>query len=137
MNDAAGDTYRRRAVALLKGIGCSRIHGRLAIADNSLALEMTTELQDEGPSKPRAEAWKATVDPAWLKWVPAEGVMGMVSLAFEPVATFWDSAFALADRVDRVDPLRAALAPLRSRLNLLAAAAGRGPKPTSGHIYAA
>ena len=51
-------------------------------------------------------------------------VMGVVSLAFEPGAAFWDSAFALADRVDRADPSRAGVAPLRTRFNLLAAAAG-------------
>jgi len=48
----------------------------------------------------------------------------VVSVAFEPSAAFWSSAFALADRVERADPARAALAPLRSRVDLLAKAAG-------------
>jgi hypothetical protein len=50
--------------------------------------------------------------------------MGAVSVAFEPNAAFWDSAFALADRLERTEPARAELAPLRARVNLLAAAAG-------------
>jgi hypothetical protein len=50
--------------------------------------------------------------------------MGVASLALEPEAAFWDSTFALADRVDRTDPSHKDVAPLRARLNLLAAGAG-------------
>ena len=49
---------------------------------------------------------------------------GAISLAFEPGQAYWDSAFALADRVEKTDPARAELAPLRARINLLAGAAG-------------
>jgi hypothetical protein len=51
-----------------------------------------------------------------------------VSLAFEPSASFWDWAFTLADRVERTDPARAELAPLRARINLLAVTAGVRPE---------
>ena len=68
------------------------------------------------------------VDPVWLEWIPAADVMAVFSVALEPGEPFWDSAFAVADRVDRALPSRAALAPLRTRLNLLAAAAGTRPE---------
>jgi hypothetical protein len=48
----------------------------------------------------------------------------MISTAIDPDAASWDRAFGLADRVERVDPGRAGAAPLRTRLNLLAATAG-------------
>ena len=48
----------------------------------------------------------------------------MISMAIDPQPGSWDWAFAVADRVERADPARAGLAPLRSRLNLLLAAAG-------------
>ena len=54
--------------------------------------------------------------------------MGVISLAIDPSAAFWDSAFALADRVERLDPAKAAVAPLRARFNLLAASAGARPE---------
>ena len=41
-----------------------------------------------------------------------------------PRRGYWDGVFALADRVDRADPARANLAPLRTRINLLASAVG-------------
>jgi hypothetical protein len=50
--------------------------------------------------------------------------MAAISLAIEPTAACWDSAFALADRVERIDPARAELFPLRTRVNMLAGPAG-------------
>ena len=71
-------------------------------------------------------AWKgvAPIDPASLELVPSSGAMAVISLAFRPTPEFWDSAFALADRLEKTDPARAETAPLRLRLNLLAHAAG-------------
>ena len=48
----------------------------------------------------------------------------MISLAIDAQPRSWDWAFAVVDRVERVDPARAGLAPLRSRLNLILAATG-------------
>ena len=50
--------------------------------------------------------------------------MAFVSIAMGHGNAYWDGVFALADRVDRAAPARANLAPLRTRLNLLATAAG-------------
>ena len=48
----------------------------------------------------------------------------MASLAIDPDPASWDLAFAAVDRIERVDPARSRLAPLRTRLNLLAMGAG-------------
>jgi hypothetical protein len=128
MNAKAGTRMNRRAAALLQGLGCRRMSGNLALKEDRLALEVTTLLGHEEPSRPVPAAKAAAVDPSWLTWVPARDVMAVVSLAFEPGAAFWDWAFALADRVDRADPSRAEVASLRTRFNLLATAAGARPE---------
>ena len=50
--------------------------------------------------------------------------MAVMTLAFRPTEEFWRSAFALADRVEKTDPARAQVAPLRIRLSLMARTAG-------------
>ncbi len=111
----------RRGVELIRGLGCRRLAGSLGVAGDHAGAEVTTTLEGGAPSAAR-------VDRAWLEAMPSAGVMAVVSLAIEPDAAFWTSAFALADRVDRVDPARAGLAPLRTRVNLLAASAGVRPE---------
>ena len=128
LNADAGTTTNRRAVALLQGLGCRWMSGNLGLKDDLLELEVTTLLGRTEPSRPLPAAKPAAVDPSWLNWVPARDAMAVVSVAFEPGAGFWDSAFALADRVDRADPSRAQMAPLRTRFNLLATAAGARPE---------
>jgi hypothetical protein len=90
-------------------------------------LEVRASLSNEAALF-RAAGPGTAVEPGWLKWVPSAGAMGVVSLALQPTPEFWDSAFALADRVERVDPARANLAPSRARVNLLTAAAGVRPE---------
>jgi hypothetical protein len=123
-----GPTLVRRFATLLQGIGCRQIDGHAAFKDDLLALEATTRLAQKEPSSPSRAAPPAGVDRSWLTWVPARDAMGVISLAFEPGAGFWDSAFALADRVERADPSRGDIAPLRTRFNLLATAAGTRPE---------
>ncbi len=113
----------RRAAEVFRALECARLEGKLALHGERLALDVTTALDRRAPA-PRPEGVLAAVDFGWLKLIPAAGVMGLVSAAFEPSAAFWNTAFAVADRVDRADPAHAALAPLRSRVDLLAAAAG-------------
>ena len=128
MNANAGTTTNRRAAVLLQGLGCRWMRGNLALKDDLLALEVTTLLRRGEPSRPLPATKPVAVDPAWLTWVPARDVMAVVSVALEPGAAFWDSAFALADHIDRADPSRAQVAPLRARFNLLATAAGAQPE---------
>ncbi len=118
----------RRAGELLRGLSCRRLQGSLALQDECLALEVTTSLEQDTRDRPAAERSSTGVEPAWLSWVPRARAMAVLSLAFDPSTTFWDSAFTVADRVDRADPARAELAPLRVRANLLAATAGVRPE---------
>jgi len=113
----------RRAAELFRGLECRQMQGSLALKGERLALEVTT-LLDRDARAQRPAAIMAAVEPGWLEQVPSAGAMGVVSVAFEPSAAFWSSAFEVADRVERADPARADLAPLRGRLNLLAAAVG-------------
>lgn len=64
------------------------------------------------------------VEPDWLDWVPAERAMAAFALAIDHRPEAWDAAFALLDRVERVDPDRKEMAPIRLRLDLAARAAG-------------
>jgi hypothetical protein len=125
---AVGSITYRRAVAFLQGLGCRRIHGNLGLTGDVVAIEVTTMLQRGALAKPALSKPSVAVDPAWLEWIPAAGAMAVLSVALGPGEPFWESAFALADRVDRADPARAALAPLRARFNLVAAAAGARPE---------
>ena len=50
----------------------------------------------------------ASIDPSWLRLMPSSGAIAVVSLAFEPSPAYWDSAFALADRLEKTDPARGA-----------------------------
>ena len=59
-----------------------------------------------------------------MSWIPADEAAAFASIALGRGPAYWDVLFAAADRVDRDDPARANLAPLRTRVNLLAAAAG-------------
>ncbi len=120
----SGSLEARRGVELVRGLGCRRLLGTLALNGDRLALELTTSLDRAA----RAEGGAATIDPAWLEGIPSAGVMGVISLAIDPSAAFWDSAFALADRLERLDPAKAAVAPVRARINLLAASAGARPE---------
>ncbi len=112
----------RRAVTLLRGLDRGSFHGNLALRDDRLDLGVSSHAIP-GAQPGRASA-PAMVDPAWLGWVPAATTLGLVSLATPSDASFWDSVFSLADRVDRADPAHAETAPLRSRINLFAAGAG-------------
>ena len=109
---------------LLQGLDCRRLDGCLALRGDCAEIEVTTLIDQVGPV--RTNLWQRTagIDPAWLRWMPSASALGAISLAFEPGQAYWDSAFALADRVEKTDPARAELAPLRARINLLAGAAG-------------
>lgn len=112
----------RRAIEALHASGCRRLEGLAFLKDGLLVVDVTTNLESRGPQaaprRPRG------VDRAWLEGLPSEGVRAMFTLAIDPDPSSWDRAFATADRVERVDPARAGLAPLRTRLNLLALGAG-------------
>jgi hypothetical protein len=118
-----GSVQLRRLIELIRGLGCERIDGRLGIETDRMGLEIASIL-DAGtaPSAPGDQG--SAIDKQWLSWIPTERAAAVFSIATSPEPKYWDRVFALADRVDRADPARADLAPLRVRLNLLAAASG-------------
>jgi hypothetical protein len=121
--DGTASIELAQAVAWLRGAGCLQIDGSIRLQDGGIAIE-TVSTFEKSQSPPARGGRPAEVELAWLESVPSSGVMAAVSIAIDPTGVFWDSVFALADRVDRVDPGHAGLAPLRTRLNLMAGAAG-------------
>ena len=120
---ARGSVATRRAIELARGLGCRTVDGRLGLVDDQVGLEITSELDPARPFAP-GSAGNLAIDTEWLKWIPAGEAVAAASLAAGRGAAYWERVFALADRVDRADPARANLAPLRTRINLLASAVG-------------
>jgi hypothetical protein len=113
---AARSLTVRRAFEALDAFGCRDVEGRLAFADDDLSLELDTRLDDA----PRV---RNALDPSWLDAVTGPGVVAAAALVVDLDGKGLDAAFALADRVEKADPARAGVAPLRTRLNLVATAA--------------
>ncbi|MGO9467113.1 MAG: hypothetical protein ACLQVF_23470 [Isosphaeraceae bacterium] len=122
----AGSLELRRAVELLHALGCQQMIGTLALAGERLSLDVETRL--DVADRPSGDRAAATVEPRWLELIPSRNLIGVISLAVESTPRFWDRLFALADRLERVDPARRDVAPLRTRFNLLAATAGVRPE---------
>jgi hypothetical protein len=119
----SGPVWRRRAAEALRAVGCQAVEAAAGLSDETIALAITARLR---AAPPRSQT--LTVDPDWLGWVPAGAALAAAAWAVDPAAESWDALFALADRVDRVDPARAGVTPLRTRLNVLAGAAGARPE---------
>jgi hypothetical protein len=66
----------------------------------------------------------ASVEPSWLDWLPTDRTMAAIAVATDPTPANWDALFRVADQVEKVDPARENLAPLRLRLDLLARTLG-------------
>ncbi len=113
-----GPVPRRQAAEALRALGCRDVGGVIRLEGEAVAVELTTRL--DAPAC-------ATLDPDWLDGIPASAVATM-AIALDPGPEAWDRAFAVADRVEHADPARAGLAPLRTRLNLIALAAKVRPE---------
>ncbi|WP_165220176.1 hypothetical protein [Aquisphaera insulae] len=111
----------RRAIALANGLGCRALDGSLAVRGDAIGLEVAGRLDEHSPFG-RVRGGRP-IDPAWLAFAPADAP-AVLCLAAGDGPAYWDSIFRLADRVDRAPPARAGMAPLRTRLTLLAATAG-------------
>jgi hypothetical protein len=119
----AASVALRRIIELVHALGCRAIDGRFGLIEDRIELETTSRLE---PAHPLAQAASGdcAIEVQWLHYIPAEGALAVVSIASGHGPAYWEGVFTLADRVDRADPARANLAPLRSRVNLLATAAG-------------
>jgi hypothetical protein len=120
---AQGNLVLRRVIEAANGLGLRAALGMMSLQNDCLAIELSAELDAANPLT-RSEGDQARIDPEWLGWVPIRDAVAFVSIAMGHGNAYWDGVFSLADRVDRAAPARANLAPLRTRLNLLATAAG-------------
>lgn len=109
---------RRRLTEIVRSIGCRGIEGVASLHDGSLRIDLSTRCEGN------AFAAGQAVDLAWLEAMPAVGVMAAFVASIDPDPDAWDRVVSAADRIERIDPARARLAPLRTRLNLLAMGAG-------------
>jgi hypothetical protein len=113
----------RRAIESLDALGCRATHGRFGLIEDRLEFEATSRLELAHPFAQSAVG-DCAIEAPWLRYIPADEALAVVSIASGRGPAYWEGVFSLADRVERADPVRANLAPLRSRVNLLATAAG-------------
>ncbi|WP_435007666.1 hypothetical protein P12x_004930 [Tundrisphaera lichenicola] len=114
LDGSSSVNVRRMAEALRTSRGS--MAGRLALEGDAFTATLNLTL----PEPVRVPE----IDPTWLDWVPSERAVAGFALAIDPAAKTWDAAFRLADQVEKVDPARAGLAPIRLRLDLLARSVG-------------
>jgi hypothetical protein len=120
---AGGSVVTRRAIELVRGLKYRTIDGTLGLKGDRLRMELVSRIDPASPLV-SAGGGKREIELDWLKWVPGADAVAVACFATGQGGAYWDEAFALADRVDRADPERAGLAPLRTRVNLMAAATG-------------
>jgi hypothetical protein len=113
----------RRLSAWLDATGCMSAEATASLDDDTLNLAVAARLPAArgGPSDLR-------LDPAWLDFIPAAGILAAASTVLDTSGPALDATFATLDRVEKADPARASVAPLRVRLNLIAAAAKVRPE---------
>ena len=121
----SGTPGRRRAADLLRATGFRAIEGSAGLEGDAIAFAVTARGGEAPVPVPDVGT---SLDPSWLDAIPASSAAAAVALALDPRPEAWASAFAAADRLERTDPTRAGVAPLRTRLNLLAAVAGVRPE---------
>lgn len=100
----------------LTGLGGQALNGSARVTDDGLTASLQLRLD-------RAPRRSGRIDPTWLSWIDPEP-MAALCLALDPSREAWDEAFRAADLVEKADPARKDVAPLRLRLSLLASAAG-------------
>jgi hypothetical protein len=67
---------------------------------------------------------KVSINPSWYDWIPKTRVITCFAFATDSEQKSWDSLFALADRIEKLDPARATIASSQVRLDLLARLSG-------------
>ena len=105
-NPPVGSLAQRRTIEALRAFGCRGVEGAAYLKDGSFVLDVSTTLAAGAPGAGPAPV--RAVELEWLEALPSDGVSAMVSMVIDPDPASWDFAFAAADRVERVDPARAA-----------------------------
>jgi hypothetical protein len=111
----------RRIGEAFAGAGINDVSATVALGGETLVASIVSRTT----SPPRRQL--PAIDPKWFATAPTERTLLAFALAIDPDPSAWDSAFAIADRVEKADPTRAGVAPLRLRLSLIAGAAGLRP----------
>lgn len=106
----------RRLSTALEALACRQVEGHAGVEGDAFTIELRSQLVLPFPSKAR-------IDPSWLQAIPASSVLAAACVALDTDAKSLDALFSILDRVEKADPIRAGLAPLRVRLNLIATAA--------------
>lgn len=114
LRSSASLSLRRLGEGLIAA-GCQTAEGRLELVGETISLSFSCQVERPTRGGP--------IEPAWLDAVPASNTIAAFAVSIETAAEAFDTAFELADRVEKADPARAEVAPLRTRFNLLAAAA--------------
>ena len=103
-----------RVAEALETLGCTEGTGQLTLIGQAIDFRLTTRLKDPLMSRP-------ALDPDWMSMIPKDGVVAAVAVAVDTSPSSLEFLFSLFDRVEKVNAAYAGVAPLRSRLNLLAA----------------
>jgi len=119
--DLRGVPNLLRLAEAARATGAERIVGFASLRDDHLDLEFASRF---GASTPAPVLRTPSIDPAWFDFMPADATQAAAAFAVGREPAFVDAMFDVVDRIDRADPARAGLQPLRVRLNLLATLRG-------------
>ncbi len=113
---------------IVRRIGLALAGLEILQARNTLAIE-DHRLQGRIEWNPGAvpRSLDCALNPEWSARLPGSASAAF-SMAIDPQAANWDRIFTILDQIEKADPQRAKLSPLRVRLNLLATAARLNPE---------
>ncbi len=116
----------RRIAAGLAALGLAGADLTLRpVGVDTIELVATGLHRAKAPPRPAANS---ALDPGWLDLVPADHAAASIAVALGPDRDALALLFAAADAVERADPAHADVAPLRTRLNVLALGVGLRPE---------
>ena len=113
----------RRVGEALAGLTVTSAVGRLSFEGDDLCLDVKSLRGPRGVPRPGPG-----IQPGWLDPLATGRLLGAATASLDGGAAEVDDWFRLLDRVEKADPSRAQVAPLRVRLNLIAAAARVRPE---------
>jgi hypothetical protein len=117
--DAPGQPIElRRLGAACVGVGCKGFDSSITLQGETLTATVIGHY-----AAPMAPGLRP-IPKRWLDGVPSGSTLAAFAVALDPSPKAWDAAFAVFDRIEKADPAFVAVAPLRTRIDVLAAAAG-------------
>ena len=106
-----GPLNARRIGESLSAQGCVGLDGAVGIEGDALLATIRGHYAAPTPTGP-------SIDPKWLDAIPIGDTVAAFAVAIEPTAKAWNDQFARLDRVEKVDPARANVAPVGLRVGL-------------------